>query len=96
MSSLHVGQEAVKQLLENWPITGWCQASFLKCDVIDNNMCETFNGVILDARSRSIITMLDDIRQYVMTRITVKREYVNKWRCDCDCGPKIIAKVEKA
>lgn len=26
MSSMHGGQEVVKKLLENWPITGWCQA----------------------------------------------------------------------
>lgn len=73
----------MKKLLENCPITGWCQAFFfsdvIKCKVIDDNMCETFNGVILDSRSKPIISMLEDIRQYVITRIVVKREYVRKW-----------------
>lgn len=47
MSSMNGGQEVVKELLENQPITGWCQYFFsdaVKCDAIDNNMCDTFNG----------------------------------------------------
>ncbi|XP_039127844.1 uncharacterized protein LOC120263931 [Dioscorea cayenensis subsp. rotundata] len=78
MKSLKGGVKAAEELLERWPISGWCLEFFndiVKCDVIDNNMCETFNGVILDSRSKPIITMLEDIRQYVMTRVVVKREY---------------------
>ena len=54
-----------EELLERWPILGWCLAFFndlVKCDVNDNNMCETFNVVILKSRSKPIITMLEDIR----------------------------------
>ncbi|XP_039118366.1 uncharacterized protein LOC120254310 [Dioscorea cayenensis subsp. rotundata] len=96
MSAMNGGEEAVKELLENWPITGWCVAFFsdiVKCDTIDNNMCETFNGVVLDARSKPIITMLEDIRQYVMTRLAVKRDHVLKWKCEC--GPNIVTKLDK-
>ncbi|XP_039118187.1 uncharacterized protein LOC120254107 [Dioscorea cayenensis subsp. rotundata] len=96
MTTLKGGETAVEELLKKWPISGWCQAffnDFVKCEVINNNMCETFNGVILESRSKSIISMLEDIRQYVMTRIAIKREYTKKWRCDC--GPSIIPKIEK-
>lgn len=65
----------MEELLKRWPISGLCLTFFnniVKCDVINNNMCETFNGVILESRSKLIITILKEIRQYVMTRVAVK------------------------
>ncbi|GAV82954.1 LOW QUALITY PROTEIN: hypothetical protein CFOL_v3_26405, partial [Cephalotus follicularis] len=43
----------------------WCKAYMSmvpKCDIIDNNLLETFNDWILHARTESIISMLEDIR----------------------------------
>ena len=40
-----------------------------KSDVIENNMCETFNAWILSARHKSIVTMLEEIRTKTMQRI---------------------------
>ena len=37
--------------------------------------------------------MVEDIRNYVITIIIVKRYYTRKWRYDC--GSNILAKVEK-
>lgn len=96
MTKLLGGEKVVEDLLEKWPITGWCSTFFnevVKCEVIDNNMCETFNGVILEARSKPIINMLEGIRQYVMNRIAIKRDYTKKWRCDC--GPTKVEKEKK-
>lgn len=56
-------------------------------------MCKTFNGVVLDARSKPIIIMLEDIRQYVMTRLAVKRDHMVKWKCEY--GPNIVTKLDK-
>lgn len=56
-------------------------------------MCKTFNGVILDARANSVISMLEDIRQYVMTRFVVKRLFGLKWNSECETN--IVAKLEK-
>lgn len=56
-------------------------------------MCETFYGLVLDARSKPIISMLENIRPYVMTMIAVKKDYMWKWRCVC--GPNIIVKIKK-
>ncbi|XP_075100753.1 uncharacterized protein LOC142176618 [Nicotiana tabacum] len=53
----------------------WCRAYFncdRKCDVIDNNMCETFNSWILAERHKTIITMLEEIRIKLMIRIAIK------------------------
>ncbi|XP_072064238.1 uncharacterized protein [Arachis hypogaea] len=33
-----------------------------KCDTIVNNMCESFNGAIVESREKPIVTILEDIR----------------------------------
>lgn len=40
-----------------------------KCDVLLNNMCESFNSQLVHARDKPIITMLEYIREYLMRRI---------------------------
>ncbi|KAL4323806.1 hypothetical protein GQ457_11G024030 [Hibiscus cannabinus] len=65
----------------------------IKCDVVDN-MCETFNRVILDARCKTIISMLEDIRVYVMRRLVKNKQFVNTWKNDY--GPRVLAKLEKS
>ena len=97
MEGLDNGVKAKEDLLEHWPVQDWCAAFFsdiIKCDVIDNNMCETFNGVILEARCKPIISMLEEIRVYVMKRLVAKREYVKQWKTDF--APRILEKLEKA
>ena len=87
---------AVEELLEKCPVNSWCQAfisDIVKCENVDNNMCETFNGMLLEAKSKPIISMLEEIRQYVMRRLVVKRDYAMKWKMDCE--PNIVAKMEK-
>lgn len=39
------------------------------CDSIENGFSESFNSVILDAQKKPIISMLEDIRIYVMQRM---------------------------
>lgn len=56
-------------------------------------MCETFNGVILEERSKPVITMLEDIRKYVMNRIVAKRNYAMEQKIDF--GPNIVSRLEK-
>ncbi|XVE50539.1 hypothetical protein DITRI_Ditri01bG0170800 [Diplodiscus trichospermus] len=60
----------------------WYKAFFktdVKCDVCHNNLCETFNGTLVKARPKPIITMLEDIRVEIMTRIAEKRKFVSRW-----------------
>ncbi|XP_078436600.1 uncharacterized protein LOC144707369 [Wolffia australiana] len=40
-----------------------------KCEVIDNNICECFKNYIIQARSKPIIDMLEEIRGAVMQRV---------------------------
>ncbi|KAL4353050.1 hypothetical protein GQ457_06G014660 [Hibiscus cannabinus] len=72
--------KAYDDLMEKNPIH-WSKAFFStssKCDAVDNNFSEAFNSAIIGARFKSIISMLEDIRQYVMNRIVEhkKKKYV--------------------
>ncbi|XP_056166982.1 uncharacterized protein LOC115664633 [Syzygium oleosum] len=73
----------------------WCKAFFseeFKCDAVDNNLCEAFNGRIIGARCKSIISMLEDIRILVMTRLQKQRDECANW--PTQCGPRIVKKLD--
>lgn len=38
------------------------------CEAVENGICESFNSIIVDARRKPIITMLEEIRIFVMER----------------------------
>jgi len=55
----------------------WSRAWFRlgsNCDSVDNNLCESFNKWIVEARYFPIITMLEAIRRKVMVRIQEQRD----------------------
>ena len=58
-----------------------------------NNMAETFNGYIINARTKHIMSMLEDIRTTVIQRLYLKKGQVNKWKYVY--SPCVIARLEK-
>ena len=59
------------------PRHSWCKHAFSvypRCDVLMNNLSESFNSTILLARDKPIITMMEWIRSYLMTRFATLRE----------------------
>ncbi|XP_059310363.1 uncharacterized protein LOC132061605 [Lycium ferocissimum] len=44
-------------------------SSYAKCDVLLNNLCEVFNSMILDARDKPIVTLLEKLRYLLMARM---------------------------
>ncbi|KAF7802177.1 Sporozoite surface protein 2 [Senna tora] len=63
--------ESAYQHLKQIPPRFWTKLAFrpgLKSDQLLNNMCETFNAIILKAREKPIVTMLDDIKVYLMVK----------------------------
>ncbi|XP_022030248.1 uncharacterized protein LOC110931151 [Helianthus annuus] len=70
-----INQDAVEAILKQDPKAfNMCYLkTHTKCDVIVNNMAETFNGYIITARSKHIIYMLEDIRVQIMSRLVIKR-----------------------
>ncbi|WVZ04151.1 hypothetical protein V8G54_024957 [Vigna mungo] len=63
------------------------------CDTLVNNISEGFNSVILDAREKPIISMLEQIRMYLMNRWTSNRENISKYE-GIIC-PKIKKRLQK-
>ncbi|KAL3330996.1 hypothetical protein AABB24_034678, partial [Solanum stoloniferum] len=76
----------------------WCKAYFkehAKCDVVENNMCETFNSWILAARHKSIITMLEEIRHKIMDRNVEMRKFVDTWISDISPMASLVLEENK-
>jgi len=82
--------EELKKINEeahNWlvkiPTKCWCKhafSSYPKCDVVMNNLSESFNITILLARDKPILTMNEWIRTYLMSRFANLREKVSKYK----------------
>ncbi|KAH6798456.1 hypothetical protein C2S51_034940 [Perilla frutescens var. frutescens] len=63
------------------------------CDMIDNNVSETFNGFIIEASGKHLIDMLQDIGRQLMKRQYVKFTAIGGFT-DKVC-PNIRAKIEQ-
>ncbi|XP_076896644.1 uncharacterized protein LOC143549672 [Bidens hawaiensis] len=48
-------------------------------DVMINNMCEVYNGKIVEGRDRPIISALEYVRKYLMRRIVTVLGIIDKW-----------------
>ena len=49
-----------------------------KADVIMNNLAETFNGYIINVRTKHLIYMLEDIKIALVQRLVLKRQEIKK------------------
>ena len=79
-----LGNKICEDLL-HYEKTTWCKAYFKehsKCDIVENNMCETFNSWILVARHKAIITMIEEIRHKIMDRNIAMRQFAETWISD--------------
>ncbi|XP_074300407.1 uncharacterized protein LOC141631666 [Silene latifolia] len=56
-----------------------------------NNMAETFNSWILEAREKPILTMLEEIRRKVMCRMVEKKKQAAK--CKGIVTPRVLATI---
>ncbi|XP_072073775.1 uncharacterized protein [Arachis hypogaea] len=58
--------------LNKWPRESWTKSTFShrpKLDNICNNACEVFNARIKEVRAKPIITLLEEVRMFVMRTI---------------------------
>ncbi|CAL9006347.1 unnamed protein product [Prunus brigantina] len=65
------------------PAKNWSRSHFAthyKCDLLLNNLCESFNAAIIDARDKPILTCLERIRMYIMVRMANRRASCQHWR----------------
>ncbi|XP_010667686.1 uncharacterized protein LOC104884698 [Beta vulgaris subsp. vulgaris] len=64
----------------------------VKTNAITSNMAETFNVYIINARTKHMIYMLEDIRVALMQRLVLKRQEMTK--CTSVLCPRIQAKLD--
>ncbi|KAL8469788.1 hypothetical protein ACS0TY_032591 [Phlomoides rotata] len=84
MEEMKVLNEQAWEWFQNKPPNQWSKAYFsekAKCDILLNNVCESFNSNILAARDKAIITMLEWIREYLVKRLVKNRDKAEtKWK----------------
>ncbi|XP_052624931.1 uncharacterized protein LOC111911059 [Lactuca sativa] len=79
--------QVVVHLMARDPKT-WSLAFFRvhnSCESVENGFSESFNSVILDARKKPIISMLEDIRIYVMQRMVTMKLTGQGWNAYSVC-----------
>lgn len=76
----------------------WSKSHFSdypRCDLVLNNICESWNGVLREAREKPIITMLEWIRLSLMKRLQQNRDRCEKlWKGKLIC-PSIRKKLDR-
>ena len=83
------------EYLANIQPTQWTKSHFTPNAIFDcyvNNLSESFNFMIIDARDKPIIAMLEWIRVRLMTRMYSKRTGIEKFTSDI--YPNIMQKLE--
>ena len=84
------------EYLANIQPTQWNKSHFTPRAISDyyvNNLSESFNSMILEARDKPIIALLEWIRVRLMTRMYSKRFRIEKFTSDI-C-PNIVQKLEQ-
>ncbi|KAL0461917.1 UNVERIFIED_CONTAM: hypothetical protein Slati_0079300 [Sesamum latifolium] len=77
MKSLKNFNEATHGWLSELNPRHWSRSHFRtypKCDILLNNLCESFNSTILEARNKPLLGMLETIRIYLQKRLQSKRD----------------------
>lgn len=72
---------AYEHLMSKEPQT-WCRAYMstgYACEAVENGISECFNSIIVDARKKPLITMLEEIRIYIMDRFAHMIEESTRW-----------------
>ncbi|KAK8639792.1 hypothetical protein V6N13_138161 [Hibiscus sabdariffa] len=62
--------------------TQWSKSHFSprsKCDMLLSNLSECFNKMILEARDKPILTLMEMVRTKMMQKIAMKKEEAEKW-----------------
>lgn len=75
----------------------WARCNFRtgpKCEILLNNLCESFNGTraVLMARQKPILSLLERIRMYILQRFSKQRVAGQKWKGEI--GPRIYKILE--
>lgn len=96
MEDLKALFEGAYQYMKKIDCHHWSRAYFktqFKCDILLNNLFESFNAQILKARVKGMITINEMIRTQLMIRILKRRDAIVK--CKTLHCTNIVKKLEK-
>lgn len=71
-----IDNTAYTHLMKTEP-RSWCRAyqeENIACAAVENGISESFNSCIVNARGKVMITMLEEIRVYVMQRLFLMKK----------------------
>lgn len=81
MKEMRAHNEETCNYLFKSPRRFWSKSTFTfdsKCDVLVNNMSKTFNSVIIKARKKPIVTLVEEIIGYLMEKWETNRNKMDK------------------
>ncbi|XP_058217631.1 uncharacterized protein LOC131328749 [Rhododendron vialii] len=90
-----IDETAYEWLMREEPTT-WARCMYStrsKCNRMDNNTSEAFNTAIKDARDQPILTMVESIRRYLMTRLQTRLKLCMGW--NGNICPRISRRIER-
>ncbi|GMY29119.1 Transposase, MuDR, plant [Fagus crenata] len=96
MEELKKIDEAAYNYLDTMDQCMWSRAYFVsmpRIDLLVNNLSESFNSYIMDARDKPLVAMIEIIRRKLMKRFQLKREGMMKY--EGPICPRIQQKLEK-
>ncbi|XP_060202807.1 uncharacterized protein LOC132631225 [Lycium barbarum] len=101
MDTLEQEDKEARNWFNDKPPKFWSKSHFkttTKCDILLNNLCESFNGIkpILKAREKPILGLLEGIRVYLMKRMNQKREVLQYQGSLCPRIQKLVEEKKKA
>jgi len=101
MAQIKAEKQKAYEWLMNIPTNKWCKHAFpfySRCDVLMNNMSESFNATIILQRGKPIITMFEWIRTYLMARFATLREKVEDYKGEIMSKPlrRLDREIEKS
>ena len=74
----------------------WCREIFAQgyvCEAVENGVSESFNSMIINIRKKPLLTMLEEIRIYVMARFYYLDDKASTWTTKS--FPAIIEKMKE-
>ncbi|XP_061340009.1 uncharacterized protein LOC133286592 [Gastrolobium bilobum] len=83
MLKLKTLNEPAWKYLDNIHLSCWVKAYYShwpKCDNITNNMAEVWNAKIVNYRSKPIMTLCEELRCYIMRRMTAHKRILQTFR----------------
>ncbi|KAK9911852.1 hypothetical protein M0R45_035737 [Rubus argutus] len=96
MDEMKTLSEEAWQWFEDKNPEHWTRSHFsdlAKCDILLNNICESFNAAILKGRDKPILPMMEFIRMDMMVRMANRRVACTRWTNMV--GPRIMKCLEK-